>query len=113
MPHTRCLERLEIAAEEASGGAPTVLSTAEARGHLHMLMRRAVAPELVLALGWQAGGAPRRRGSNFERRQGLAPLPQFVCSSPPIPFLAQTARCGITTWCGTRPPGGSATRTGE
>ena len=83
MPHTRCLERLEIAAEEASGGAPTVLSTAEARGHLHMLMRRAVAPELVLALGWQAGGAPRRRGSNFGPTTRARAAPSIVCPSPP------------------------------
>ena len=55
MPHTRCLESIEIAS--ADGVAPIVLDTDEARSHLHKLMRRAVDPDLVWPLAWRAGDA--------------------------------------------------------
>ena len=59
MPHTRCVEALEIAPgdadDEGANQHTVVLGTEEARHHLHGLMRRAVEPQLVYALGWEAG----------------------------------------------------------
>ena len=55
MPHTRCLERLEVAASPDGTTPTTVLDTDAARGYLHGLMRRAIDPELVFALGWRPG----------------------------------------------------------
>ena len=59
MPHTRCVEALEIAPgdadDEGASQQTVVLGTEEARHYLHGLMRRAVEPQLVYALGWEAG----------------------------------------------------------
>ena len=60
MPHTRCLESIEIASVDGAG-PPTVLDTEMARAFLHGLMRRAVDPSLVFPVAWRAGDCVRDR----------------------------------------------------
>ena len=50
MPHTRCLQRLEVGSAAASE-AVAVVERDRAREYLHGLMRRAAEPEVSKLLG--------------------------------------------------------------
>lgn len=99
MPHTRCMEALEVeikaSKDGASGGNGTtveVIGLEESRAYLHTLMRRAVEPVFVYAHGWRKGDVAlwdnlavwhSASGGLAETDRRVMHLTAFDGSSPP------------------------------